>query len=55
MEVAYCSQFTADEQVVRSADGDARSFGLTPGTRIALGDTYSQRIVDGRLPNVIDD
>ena len=55
MEVAYCSQFTADEQVVRCVDGDARSFGLTPGTRIALGDTYSQRIVDGRLPNVIAD
>lgn len=55
MDVAYCSHFTAFEQVVESADGDARSFGLTPGTRIALGDTYSQRVVEGRLPNLITD
>ncbi len=55
MDVAYCSHFTAAEQVVQSADGDARSFGLTPGKRIALGDTYSQRIVDGRLPSLIVD
>ncbi|MDP8909316.1 MAG: HD domain-containing protein [Chloroflexota bacterium] len=55
MDVAYCSHFTAFEQVVESADGDAASFGLTPGTRIALGDTYSQRVVDGRLPNLITD
>jgi putative nucleotidyltransferase with HDIG domain len=55
MEVAYCSQFSDLAQVVVSADGDARSFGLTPGTSLRRSDTYSERIVDGRLPNLIAD
>ncbi|MDQ3648496.1 MAG: HD domain-containing protein [Actinomycetota bacterium] len=55
MDVSYCSHFTAGEQVVRRAHGDARAFGLQPGTRFPLGDTYCQRVVDGRLPNLIAD
>jgi response regulator RpfG family c-di-GMP phosphodiesterase len=55
MDVAYFSHFTTYEEVVEAADGDAACFGRTPGTRIALADTYSRRIVDGRLPNVAID
>lgn len=55
MDVSYCSRFTAAEQVVHRAHGDAQSFGLQPGTTIPLSDTYCQRVVEGRLPNLIAD
>jgi hypothetical protein len=55
MDVSYCSHLTAVEQVVQRVHGDARSFGLQPGTTIPLGDTYCERVVDGRLPNLIAD
>lgn len=55
MDVSYCSRFTATEQVVLRAQGDAGALGLVPGTTIALADTYCARVADGRLPNVIAD
>jgi putative nucleotidyltransferase with HDIG domain len=55
MDLSYCSHLTATEQIVQRAHGDAGSFGLEPGTRIALGDTYCAAVVEGRLPNLIAD
>ena len=55
MDVSYCSHLTATEQVVQRVYGDGRSFGLQSGTTIPLGDTYDQRVVDDRLPNLITD
>ena len=55
MDVAYFSHFTTYEEVVETADGDASAFGRAPGTRIALAYTYSQRMIDGRLPTVVTD
>jgi hypothetical protein len=55
MDVSYSTRFVGDEQVVRAVHGDAGSFGLLPGTRLPLADTYCQRVVDGRLPSLIAD
>jgi len=55
MDLSYCSRLFADEEVVRGVYGDAGSFGLEVGTRIALDDTYCRRVIDGRLPNLITD
>ncbi|HEV3483857.1 MAG TPA: GAF domain-containing protein, partial [Vicinamibacterales bacterium] len=56
MDVAYCSR-VADEEVVRGVYGygEGRSFELQPGTRISLDRSYAQRVIDGRLPNLIRD
>lgn len=55
MDVSYCSHLNAVEQVVQRVHGDASSFGLRPGKTIPLDDTICQRVVDGRLPNLIPD
>jgi hypothetical protein len=55
MDVSYCCLFSADEQVVRRTYGEAVSFGVERGTAVPRRDTYCQRVVDGRLPNLITD
>jgi hypothetical protein len=55
MDVSFCSRLVADEEVVRGVYGDASAFGLEVDTRIALADTYSRRVIDGALPNLIPD
>jgi hypothetical protein len=55
MDLAYFTRFTSADEVVERLHGDGRSFGLRRGSRIRLADTYCQRVVDGRLPNVITD
>ncbi len=55
MDVSYVSHLTAVEEIVQRVHGDARSFGLEAGTTISLAVTYCQRVVDGRLPNLITD
>jgi hypothetical protein len=55
MEVAFFSQFTRDDLVVQRVHGDGRSLGFEAGTSIPLAETYCQRVVDGRLPNLIPD
>jgi hypothetical protein len=55
MEVAYASQFVADQAVVKVVRGEADSFGLREGGTMPLEQTYCQRILDGRLPNLIPD
>jgi len=55
MDVSYCSRLTATEQVIQRVHGDALSFGLQAGTRRPLQSTYCQRVIDGRLPNLVAD
>jgi response regulator RpfG family c-di-GMP phosphodiesterase len=55
MEVVYTSEFVDDLVFVRTIDGDAGSFGFTPGGGMPLEQTYCQRVLDGRLPNLIPD
>jgi HD-GYP domain-containing protein (c-di-GMP phosphodiesterase class II) len=55
MEVAYASEFVDGQQVFRNVRGDKESFGVDNGTRFDLGQTYCERVLSGRLPNLIPD
>ena len=55
MEIAYVSEFTEGEQVIRAVGGDARSFGFGEGTSVPLEETYCRRMVEGAIPAVIPD
>lgn len=56
MEVAYASEFVDGQQVLRVVRGDAESFGgAHEGMTMPLEQTYCQRILLGRLPNMIPD
>lgn len=50
----YC-ELDDTEEIFRIADGDATSFGLEPGTRIARADTYCQRLIDGDIERLVRD
>jgi GAF domain-containing protein len=54
MEVAFTSQIFARDQVCEVVSG-GDSFDLHPGMGLPLDATYCQRVLDGRLPNVIPD
>jgi len=53
LDVALLSEFKDGDQVFRATAGDTDAFGL--GSRVPLADTYCQRVVDGRLPNIVLD
>ncbi len=55
MEVAFTSEFVGGEQVYRSVEGDASSFGLREGDGIPLEGTFCLRVIQGRLPNAVLD
>ena len=55
MDIAYLSEFDEGVQKVRSVEGPAESFGLTPGTEIPLADSYCVRMVRGEIPCAISD
>jgi len=55
MDVAYISEFDDRRIVVREIDGAATSFRLAQGRSMPLQHTYCQRMLDGRLPNLIPD
>ncbi len=48
-------QFKGGKEVWRYLDGDGAAFGIYPGGSIPLEETYCQRVVQGRLPNLIRD
>lgn len=48
-------QFRGDKEVWRYLDGDGDSFGIHPGGEISLEETYCQRVMESRLPNLIRD
>jgi HD-GYP domain-containing protein (c-di-GMP phosphodiesterase class II) len=55
MDIAYVSEFIDGEQVFRAVSGDAQSFGLEPGVGLPLETTYCQRMVEGKMPNIVAD
>jgi response regulator RpfG family c-di-GMP phosphodiesterase len=55
MEIAYLTQFIDGQQHFQLLRGDGDSFGVHEGIDIPIEATYCQRILSGRLPNLIPD
>jgi putative nucleotidyltransferase with HDIG domain len=55
MDVAYVTEFVEGQQQFRVLRGDGESFGVHEGIAIPLEQTYCQRVLTGRLPNLIAD
>ena len=55
MEVAFVSEFKAGRRVFRYVDAVAGQAAVQPGASHPLEESYCQRIVDGRLPELIGD
>jgi putative nucleotidyltransferase with HDIG domain len=55
MDVAYATEFVDGEQQFRVLRGDGASFGMHEGLAVPLEHTYCQRVLDGRLPNLMPD
>ena len=55
MDIAYFSEFTEGQQVIKSVQGDSGSFGFDAGDAFPLEDTYCRRMVAGLMPNLIRD
>lgn len=54
MDVAFVSQFRSKDRVFRHVDARQRS-PIAAGDTLSLDDGYCQRVVDGRLPELIPD
>ena len=55
MDVACATEFVDGQQVFHVVRGDSASFGMQEGGAVPLGLTYCQRVMEGRLPNLIPD
>jgi HD-GYP domain-containing protein (c-di-GMP phosphodiesterase class II) len=56
MDVAYTTEFVRENGVLRILRGDGESFGgMAEGAQMPLKHTYCQRVLAGRLPNLIPD
>jgi EAL domain-containing protein (putative c-di-GMP-specific phosphodiesterase class I) len=55
MDVAFVSAIEQGLEQIRAVDGDAESFGLDGGIAIPLEESYCNRMIKGRLPNVVPD
>src|SRR4028119_572627 len=55
MDVAFVSQFDADQLVFRKLEGDAESFGGREGESFPIDESYCKRVLDGRIPRVVPD
>lgn len=55
MDVAFIGEFVGGARVFRYVDSCLDSCPVQPGAGDPLADTYCQRVVDGRLPQVIHD
>jgi hypothetical protein len=53
MDIAYASEFVDGKARVVEVDGDG--FELRNGGEMPLEHTYCQRVLDGRLPNLMPD
>lgn len=53
MEVAFIGEFREGRRVFRQLDGRYQALSLAVGEGGPLGESYCQRIVDGRLPELI--
>lgn len=55
LDAVYVAELEAEDLVFRAVAGDAASFGVDVATRIPAADTYSKRLVDGVIPQLITD
>lgn len=55
MDVAFISEFTGGKRIFRHVDPPGPDNPIQPDTGDPLEETYCQRIVDGRLPQLITD
>ncbi|MGE4405289.1 sensor domain-containing phosphodiesterase [Pseudomonas sp.] len=55
MEVAFISEFSEGERIFRHVDGRTERVTISAGDSGPLEDSYCQRVVDGRLPELIND
>lgn len=55
MDVAYTSEIVGDQMTLRALDGDGDSFCIAEGRSLPVEQTYCQRVMTGRLPNVNPD
>ncbi|MBA3263250.1 MAG: HD domain-containing protein [Thermoleophilaceae bacterium] len=55
MDVAYTSEIVGDKMTLRAVDGDAESFSVGEGVSLPSEQTYCQRVMTGRLPNINPD
>jgi GAF domain-containing protein len=55
MDVAYVSEIVGDNMVLRELEGDGASFRLAIAGSLPREHTYCQRMLDGRIPNLIGD
>src|ERR1700753_501561 len=54
MDVAFVSQFRSDDRVFSHVDSAGRS-PIRPGDTLSLDQGYCQKVIDGRLPELIPD
>ena len=55
MEVAFISELVEGQIVFRSLGGDAESFGFAEGVGTALEASFCRRVIEGRIPSVVQD
>lgn len=55
MEVAYLTEITPAEQRFVAASGPAADVGCAGGTAIPLQDSYCEKLLDGRIGNIVVD
>jgi hypothetical protein len=55
LDVVFVSEFVDGQRVLRFLDSTAGDFPYGPGDACPLESTFCQRIVDGRLPGVMND
>jgi GAF domain-containing protein len=55
MEVAVLGEIRDGREVVRWLAGDAASFGLSVGASLPTKDTFCERLLHGRIPNIVSD
>jgi GAF domain-containing protein len=55
MDVAFVSEFAADQLVFRALEGDPASFGWREGDSFPLDESYCKRVLEGQIPRVVPD
>jgi diguanylate cyclase (GGDEF)-like protein/PAS domain S-box-containing protein len=55
VDLVLLTEFADGKQVFKKLEGDATSFGVETDASLPLEQTYCQRMVSGRLPNLIVD
>ena len=53
MDIAWISQFTDDQQIIRAVDGDAAAMNVSVGLQTPLQGSFCVRVLAGTLPAVI--